>query len=502
MNQRRFSKRAAAAALAAVIALAPMSMPIAADEIVVAGEEISVTLSFAGDCTLGTDLKYGKDNSFMQMYENKQPNADAYFLENVKSIFENDDLTIVNLEGPLTNAKNPASKQFAFRGLPEYTGILTEGSVEVVNLANNHSKDYGTTGYNDTLANLSAAGIDSYGYDRKCITQVKGINVGFLGYTAWNADNSAKNQITKDIESLKEQGAHLVITTFHGGVEGAHYPNSQQKTLAKHAIDNGADLVIQHHPHVIQGIEIYNGKYIAYSLGNFCFGGNRNPTDKDTYIFQQTFDFDKDTLEKLDSKAQIYPCSVSSVKSRNDFRPTPLTGDDIQRFMTRIQSYSYDLNGKTDVVSALLADANAAPTVEYILADTTGIYYQDAPLSFDLPLFFYEGEFFVPLRQFFESLQAEVRWNAESGKIEVSAKANADDLFTRTTAFKIGSNQYEALLFLRDVGDTEPISPEPLTMAYPIHTYQGNAYISLQTAAAVLGYTAAWDSVSDVITIQ
>ena len=109
--------------------------------------------------------------------------------------------------------------------------------------------------------------------------------------------------------------------------------------LGRKCIDWGVDLVIGHHPHVLQGIEEYKGRYIIYSLANFCFGANRNPEDKDTMIFQQTFTFENG--EKVeDQNARIIPCMVSSVKTRNDFRPTPATGEDKQRILKRMNEYS------------------------------------------------------------------------------------------------------------------------------------------------------------------
>ena len=105
------------------------------------------------------------------------------------------------------------------------------------------------------------------------------------------------------------------------------------------AIDQGANLVLGHDPHVLQGIDIYKGCYIVYSLGNFCFGGNTNPADKDTMIFQQTFTFKDDKLKK-DLNARVIPCSISSVSYQNDYRPTVLKGDSKKRVIDRLNSYS------------------------------------------------------------------------------------------------------------------------------------------------------------------
>ncbi len=299
-------------------------------------EPISITLSFAGDCTLGTDLDYGYSGSFMEMADNQSTD---YFFSNVKDIFEADDLTVVNLEGPLTDGTQDADKTFAFRGEIWYTDILTEGSVEVVDVANNHSYDYGTEGYEDTLQAVSDAGIVASGYENTQIVDVNGVQVGLVGMYELAEGIAIKDDMIERIESVKESGAQVVIVSFHWGTESQYYPESTQTELAYAAIDNGADLVVGHHPHVLQGIEEYNGKYIVYSLGNFCFGGNKNPSDKDTIIYQQTFTVDE-TGVLLDSDINIIPCSISSTSSKNNFQPTPLEGDEKTRVADKLQEIS------------------------------------------------------------------------------------------------------------------------------------------------------------------
>jgi len=302
-------------------------------------EEIkTITISAAGDCTLGTDESFGYSGSFMEEFEKQNRNY-GYFFENVREIFANDDLTIVNLETTLTNATKKAEKKFRFKGLPEFTEIIKMGNIEAVNIANNHTMDYLEQGYNDTIENLKKADIGFFGNNHKYVTTIKDIKIGLLGYNGWSNSENVKKQIKNDIESLKADGCQLVIVSFHWGIERKNYPNSVQKDLGRFTIDSGADLVLGHHPHVVQGIENYKGKYIVYSLANFCFGGNRNPSDKDTFIFQQTFEFKNG--EKTDSdKINIIPCSVSSVKHRNNYQPTPVEGDEAKRILQRIEKYS------------------------------------------------------------------------------------------------------------------------------------------------------------------
>ncbi len=300
-------------------------------------EPISITLSFTGDCTLGTDTSYGTSGSFMEEYNLQYP---SYFFENVSSVFEADDLTIVNLEGPLTESTNKQDKTFAFRGEPEYTEILTSGSVEAVNLANNHSYDYGTEGFEDTQEYVTEAGMTWFGYDETPVVDVNGVKVGLVGvYMLRLTDDEGMEAIESRIQQVEDAGAEVVIVSFHWGVESSYTPTESQEMLAKYAIDQGADLVIGHHPHVLQGIDEYNGKYIVYSLGNFCFGGNRNPSDTDTIIFQQTFTV-VDSEVVLDDNINIIPCSITSSSSRNNYQPTILTGDSKDSVANKLQEIS------------------------------------------------------------------------------------------------------------------------------------------------------------------
>lgn len=302
-------------------------------------EPVQITVSTAGDCTLGTDEGFDQSTS-LNAYYNEQ--GGAYFFQNVKSIFEADDLTIVNMEGTLTTSDSRAEKLYAFKGDPSYVDILTNGSVEAANMANNHSKDYGESSYEDTVKYLEEANITTFGYDKTAVMEIKGLKVGLVGIYVLADGMEREEQLKTNIAAVKEQGANLVIVSFHWGEERATVPNEIQKDLAHIAVDNGADLVVGHHPHVLQGIETYNGKKIVYSLGNFCFGGNKNPSDKDTMIFQQTFTFLDGKLQE-DETVNIIPCSISSSSSRNNYQPTPAEGDEKTRIMEKIENLSGEI---------------------------------------------------------------------------------------------------------------------------------------------------------------
>ena len=297
---------------------------------------VSITISAAGDCTLGTDEYFDPSTSLNAYYDSNGP---AYFFQNVKSIFEADDLTIVNMEGTLTEETARQDKTYAFKGPAEYTQILTDGDVEAANLANNHSHDYGDKSYTDTIAALDAAGITNFGYDRTAVMDVNGVKVGLVGTYELAEGMGCEDEMISNIKAVEDQGAQIVIVSFHWGIERENYPTENQVNLAHSAIDNGADLVLGHHPHVLEGIEVYNGKNIVYSLGNFCFGGNSNPSDKDTMIFQQTFTVQDGELVE-DNVTNIIPCSISSDSSYNNYQPTPLEGDEADRVKGRIDEYS------------------------------------------------------------------------------------------------------------------------------------------------------------------
>ena len=299
---------------------------------------VSLTLSVVGDCTLGTDETFDYDTSLNAYYENY--GAD-YFLQNVRSIFSTDDLTIANFEGTLTDSDEREDKTFAFKAPASYASILSGSSVEAVNTANNHSHDYGDQGFDDTLAALDDAGIVHFGYDETAVMDIKGIKVGMVGIYELYDHLDREQQLKDNIAKVQADGAQLIVVIFHWGNETETVPDSKQTTLGRMALDGGADLVCGHHPHVLQGIETYKGKNIVYSLGNFCFGGNSSPSDMDTMIYQQTFTIDADGV-KNDNVTNIIPCSISSAAydGYNNYQPTPAEGDEATRILEKINERS------------------------------------------------------------------------------------------------------------------------------------------------------------------
>lgn len=297
---------------------------------------VTLTVSVVGDCTLGTDENFDYDTSLNAYFESY---GKEYFFQNVKSIFEADDLTIANNEGTFTESYDREDKTFAFKAPASFSGIYSCSSVEAVNTANNHSHDYGEQSFQDTMDALDAEGIVHFGYDETAVMDVKGVKVGLIGIYELNDHLERKQQLEDNINKVKDEGAELVIVIFHWGNEKETVPDSNQTTLGRLAIDLGADLVCGHHPHVLQGVEEYKGKNIVYSLGNFCFGGNSSPSDMDTMIFQQTFTITNDGVQD-DNVTNIIPCSISSASDYNNYQPTPAEGDEKTRIMEKIQERS------------------------------------------------------------------------------------------------------------------------------------------------------------------
>jgi len=313
-------------------------------------KEIAVTISAAGDVTLGNYPEQA-GYSIHQVYEQQ---GDAYFFENVWDTFSQDDMTLVNLEGVLTNATEKRENQtYCLKGKPEYVKALTEGSVEAVSMANNHRLDYLQVGSDETVEQLEEAGI-VYAYDSNLgIYEVKGIRIGYISVNWLSHGQGVETLIQDGIAKLKEEDTDLILVCCHWGIEREYFPEGYQQALGRNCIDWGADLVIGHHPHVLQGVEEYNGKFIVYSLGNFCFGANRNPEDKDTMIFQQTFTFVEGEKQE-DKNIRIIPCSISSVSGINDFRPTPVIGEEEQRIIEKINEFSKDFGVEFDSDGRLL----------------------------------------------------------------------------------------------------------------------------------------------------
>lgn len=296
-----------------------------------------IVLGAVGDCTLGDP--YGSDKakgSFHKMFDDTDRDFARPF-SGVHEVLADDDLTIANFEGTLGTHAGRKDVAFAFRGRPEFAKMLPAGSVELVNLANNHSADCGPLGVVDTQKALDDAGVGWFGLGRVDVRTVRGIGVVNLGYTGGREE--VKAQVQEDIRKYKKPG-NLVVVSFHWGIEGSHATHSIQIALGHAAVDAGADLVIGTHPHVLQGVEEYKGKKILYSLGNFVFGGNARPGEWESMIYRTKFALKDGVVTRVADDDQLIPVQVSGSRTQNDFRPVLLDGEAKTQVLANVAKYS------------------------------------------------------------------------------------------------------------------------------------------------------------------
>ena len=297
-----------------------------------------VSLTFVGDVIFA-------DNVDVAL----KANGYDYPYRQVRSYLESADLTIANLETPLTERGSAAIKEYAYRSNPKALPAFKEAGFDLVNLANNHILDYGTIGLLDTFDHLDKAGIRWFGAGRNVaeafkpvIVEKKGIKIAFLGLSKvvptqeWKAgkdrpgvaETYALKLPLEAIQNAKKQ-ADLVIVVAHWGVERQDQPEKYQKDFARQYIDAGADLIVGGHPHVLQGFENYKGKWIAYSLGNFIFTMNENPLTWETVILQATC-------------SKEGGCALKTVPVLTKLaNPEPMTGDAASKLFDRLTGISF-----------------------------------------------------------------------------------------------------------------------------------------------------------------
>lgn len=271
-----------------------------------------ITINAIGDCTLGGDFTTKYNNNF---HEYADLYGIDYFFESVKHIFEKDDITIANLECALTTKTKYADKKWKYSGHPDYANALSNASIEVVSLANNHTLDFFKEGLEDTKEALKIVDVNYAYKDIITYKTIKGIKIAIIS-VAWDSDEKIKKYIDTAINNTD-----LQIVCLHSGINYEKNYNPTQERLAHMLVDHGADLVLGTHPHILQGIELYKGVYIAYSLGNFCYGGKRNlGEENDTMIFQVLFKYINKDL--TDTSIKIIPAYMSSSFPINDYKPT------------------------------------------------------------------------------------------------------------------------------------------------------------------------------------
>ena len=296
-----------------------------------AAAEKTVTISFTGDCTLGSEEATRKDPySFDSMAEKE---GYDYFFANFREMFEKDDITFINFEGVLSDSQSQqyTKKRYRFRGPTDFVKILTGSSVELAGLANNHTGDYGKQGEQTTKETLEQNGIEWAQESKYYIYEKDGIRIAFFAlHNKWINSNFEKfKQILLRLKQTNEVDA--IVATWHTGKEyrGAHESGKYStENTAKRMIQYGVDLLIMHHPHVLQGIDIANNRTICYSLGNFVFGGNdeirnekflidKTVTSLYSMVVQAKLTFGDDGTY-LGQQVTLYPAYTSSGEKQGE----------------------------------------------------------------------------------------------------------------------------------------------------------------------------------------
>lgn len=320
----------------------------------------AVTLAVAGDTVLGFNLQDHFDEQLLL----GNPRKDLYelYFRGVRSVLGKADLALVNLECPFTERGEKLAKNFNFRAREEMVAILRRGGVAAVSVANNHAMDFGADGMNDTRRVLDDAGIGHFGTGdtlaearQPLIIERRGMRLGFLGYYFQDMDDmlepaeiyaladrpgvagcytdvdAIKAMVAEDLAALVPE-VDAAIPFFHWGKEGSYAVRDYQSALARLCIDAGARVVLGAHPHRLQGVEVYQGAPIFYSLGNFVYGGVKNPQDTLTMIAQLRI-----APGRVD--AEVVPVRFTNWPDA-PFQPVVLAGNDRKKAIARIAELS------------------------------------------------------------------------------------------------------------------------------------------------------------------
>ena len=321
-----------------------------------------ITITATGDTTMGSSKRIQTKyyEASYQAYIEKY--GYAYPFEGIKHLTENDDITLVNLEGVLYEPKELSTSRLVFNGPVDFAQILTEGSVEVVNLANNHIDDYDKAGYQSTVAALDAVGVKycgetQFGRELCWFDFDNDIRIGFIGLIPlYYSENSAKVQ--KDFDTLREMGCDVIIASIHCGQEGSATHTQMQDRYRKIAMANGAHIVVGHHPHVPQGLWVEDGVTTLNSLGNFSFGGNTGVDEAlyspESIIAQIDLHFEDGVY--VGHQVTIWPILTTGAAANsgldgpaNNYQPILVEGETAQAIMQKVQKdTSFTLNPYVD----------------------------------------------------------------------------------------------------------------------------------------------------------
>ncbi len=318
--------------------------------------ERTLTLTFVGDCTIGGEERVRYEDYSFDAYLARY--GYDYLFKGVQSVIGSDDLTIANLEGVFKESESDkVTKTYNFRGPKHFVNVLTSSSIEAVSIANNHSLDYGPYGQKQTILTLDTAGVPWFGTNnaihRTWIYENGNVRIGFFAAEPSHWFYNNRELIISQMNGLKDAGCQVIVAIMHGGQEYSPRRVESQEKFAQRIIEYGADIVVGHHPHVLQGIDVVNGRTICYSLGNFVFGGNAKIRAPYTAIFQFTLHFEDDG-KYLGHQLNIIPALPSGERDYNNYQPVLATGKDAQAVMDQIQyDTRFTLNPYVEGVGAM-----------------------------------------------------------------------------------------------------------------------------------------------------
>ncbi|WP_028610297.1 CapA family protein [Paenibacillus harenae] len=311
-----------------------------------AGGAEQISLSFVGDLLLGEYV-----SAVME-----REGYDFLYKQSLLYLSE-PDLTAGNLEHPVTNRGIPAEgKDYVFKGSPDALPALRDAGFDVVSLANNHTLDQGVEGLMDTMRHLEEAGISHAGAGANdteafapVIKEVRGVKIAYIGLSKvvptveWKADKNVAGvaetyDTRRAVTAIRkaEEEADIVAVMVHWGKERVDQPKPYQRDYARQYIDAGADLVIGSHPHVLQGFEMYKGKWIAYSLGNFIFSAFPKGTAGETGVL------DALCTKGGDCELKFHPMFTVNAQ------PTPMEAEPAKELLNRLSSISFGAKLRED----------------------------------------------------------------------------------------------------------------------------------------------------------
>ncbi len=300
--------------------------------------ETEITLTFGGDCVLGTREEWVGDAGNFE--DCVAANGMDWCFSGVGDLFRQDDLTLVNLECVLQDSfkGHNNKKQHTFRGKTAYAQMLVDAGIEAVNIANNHYIDYNRSGEESTKAALEAVGVEYCGYKNLFVFEKDGHKIGFGGCRE-TVFLQNKAIVYRDIQKLKKMGCDVIVYSCHWGVEYDPRHDGKQERMAQYAVNSGADIVVGTHPHVVQGVENRDGCAVLYSLGNLVFGGTKDMKTFDAVLARATLRFD-DAGAYLGVDIDLIPVLTSGSAPENDFRPVLAEDEDAARILQLVQDDS------------------------------------------------------------------------------------------------------------------------------------------------------------------